>query len=89
MLLVIGLFIGWRRGGITSTFIAWLGSWLRDRSIEVIFDAYSFFVRHRYLRFENLNLITTLKLWNHLENLKKYVIQKDIENPDNLRSKNV
>ena len=63
MLLVIDLFIGWRRGGVTSTLIAWLGSWLRDRrrSVEVIFDAYSFFVRHRYLRFENLNLSYTSK----------------------------
>ena len=88
MLLLIGLFIGWWRGGITSTFIAWLGSWLRDRerSVEVIFDAYSFFVRHRYLRFENLNLSYTSKTLESLRKLKKKkcVIQKDIENPHNL-----
>ena len=73
MLLVIGLFIGWQRGGITSTFIAWLGSWLRDRrsSVELFFDAYSFFVRHCYLRFENLNLSYTSKTLESLRKLKK------------------
>ena len=88
MLLVIGLFIGLWRGGITSTFIAWLGSWLRDRrsSVELFFDAYSFFVRHCYLRFENLNLSYTSKTLESLRKLKKkkHVIQKDIENPHNL-----
>ena len=89
LLLVIGLFIGWRRGGITSTFIALLSSWLRDRrrSVELIFDAYSFFVRHGYLGFESLNLSYTAKTLESLRKLKKkHVIQKDIENP---RSKNI
>ena len=92
MLLVIVLFTGWRCGGITRTFIAWLGSWLRDRrkSVEVISDAYSFSVRHRYLRFENLNLFYTSKTWESLRKLKKKTCNpKDIENPHNLRSKNV
>ena len=80
MLLVIGFFTGWRRGGIISTFIAWLGSWLRDRgrSVEVIFDAYSFFVRHRYLRFENLNLSYTSKTLESLRKFKKNMKSKKI-----------
>ena len=40
----------------------------RGRSVEVIFDAHSFFVRHRYLRLENLNLSYTSKT---LESLSK------------------
>ena len=92
MLLVIDLFSGWQRGGVTSTLIAWLGSWLRDRrrSVEVIFDAISFFIWHRYLRFENLNLSYISKTLKSLRKLKKkHVIQKDIEKPHNLKSKNV
>ena len=62
---------GWWRRGITSTFIAWFGSWLRDRrrNVEVIFHAYFFFVWHRYLRFENLILSYTSKT---LESLRKF-----------------
>ena len=40
----------------------------QKRSVEVIFDAYSFFVRYCYLRFENLNLSYTSKT---LESLRK------------------
>ena len=73
-LTTVGVACHWSlRRGITSTFIAWLGSWLRDRgrSVKVLFDAYSFFVRHRYLRFENLNLSCTSKTLESLRKLKK------------------
>ena len=46
----------------------------------------SFLFCIRYLRNENLNLFYTSKT---LELKKKHVIQKDIENPHNLRGKNV